>query len=169
MTSSLRPVAVCLVPPSGTNGLGHRKTPYVPAVRACTDIVNTFFYAYRKPKTAVANVGRAWRVEGRYGSEIVLQNVGSQRPVIARRFCNGRLTSQHFRRSRELPHRVREAEAYFRCALAVAREQQAKSWETACGDEHGPACGGIRVNSRKPTMFSPRSTAGSPRASICWT
>jgi hypothetical protein len=33
--------------------------------------------AYRKLKTAVGDVGRAWWLEGRYGSEIVLQNLRS--------------------------------------------------------------------------------------------
>ena len=51
-----------------------------------------------------------------------------------------------------------KAEAYFERALAVAHEQQTKSWELRCG--------AIRANDSKPAIFSPRSTTGSPKASI---
>ena len=38
----------------------------------------------------------------------------------------------------KLPHPdLAKAEAYFERALAVAREQRAKSWEAPGGDEHG--------------------------------
>jgi predicted ATPase len=54
-----------------------------------------------------------------------------------------------------------KAEAYFEHALAVAREQQAKSWElrAAIGS------GAIRANGTRPAIYSPLSTGGSPKVS----
>ena len=57
-----------------------------------------------------------------------------------------------------------KAEAYFERALAVARKQQAKSWELrAAMSMHGS--GAIRVSAMRPAIFSLRSMAGSPKAS----
>jgi|SRR6516164_7672252 len=64
------------------------------------------------------------------------------------------------------PEAVR-AEAYFERALAVAREQQAKSWEPRAAMSMARLWRNKAKGSR-PTIFSPRSTAGSPRASIRW-
>jgi hypothetical protein len=57
-----------------------------------------------------------------------------------------------------------KAEAYFERALAVAREQQAKSWN--CAQRRvWRGSGAIRVSAMRPAIFSLQSTAGSPRAS----
>jgi predicted ATPase len=59
-----------------------------------------------------------------------------------------------------------KAEADFERALVVARQQQTKSWELRAA---WPGCGVTRANGGTRTIFSLRSTAGSPRASIHWT
>ena len=58
-----------------------------------------------------------------------------------------------------------KAEAYLNRALAVARQQQAKSG--SCAQQ--PAwrgSGAIRGSGRRPALCSPRSTAGSAKGSI---
>jgi predicted ATPase len=58
-----------------------------------------------------------------------------------------------------------KAEAYFERALAVAGQQQAKSWELA-PQRAWPGSGAIRASAMRPAICSLRSTAGSPKASI---
>jgi predicted ATPase len=60
---------------------------------------------------------------------------------------------------------VAKAQAYFERALAVSRDQQAKAWELRAAMS-SLDFGGIRASDRRPTIFSTRSMAGSPRASI---
>jgi predicted ATPase len=55
-----------------------------------------------------------------------------------------------------------KAQAYFERALAVAREQQAKSWELRAATSMARLW---RDQDKRQQIFSPRSTAGSPRAS----
>jgi predicted ATPase len=61
-----------------------------------------------------------------------------------------------------------KAEACFERALAVARAQQAKSWELRAAMSMARLWRdqGKRM---RPEKFSLRSTAGSPKASILWT
>jgi hypothetical protein len=59
----------------------------------------------------------------------------------------------------------KKAEGYFERAPAVAREQQAKSWELRAAIAW-PGYDAIRVNDSRGTSFSPRSIVGSLRASI---
>ena len=56
-----------------------------------------------------------------------------------------------------------QAEAYFERALAVARKQQAKSWELRAAMKGG---GAIGASGLRPVICSLRCTAGSPKASI---
>jgi len=56
-----------------------------------------------------------------------------------------------------------KSQAYFERALAVARQQQAKSWELRAAMSM-PGSGAIRGSGIRPENLSPRSTAGSPRA-----
>jgi predicted ATPase len=58
-----------------------------------------------------------------------------------------------------------EAETYFERALAVAREQQAKSWELRAAMSLA-RLGEIRVSGKRLAIFSLRCTAGSAKASI---
>ena len=58
-----------------------------------------------------------------------------------------------------------EAQRYFERALAVARQQQAKSWELRAATELSHASGATRARPSKPANCSLRSTAGSPKAS----
>jgi predicted ATPase len=57
-----------------------------------------------------------------------------------------------------------KVQAHFERALAIARQQQAKSWELRAAMRRG--YGAINANGSRPTIFSPQSMAGSPRASI---
>ena len=57
-----------------------------------------------------------------------------------------------------------KAEACFERALAVARQQQAKSWELRAAMSRRGS-GAIRGNVMRPATFSLRSTSGSPKAS----
>ena len=68
------------------------------------------------------------------------------------------------------------AEEYFERALAVARAQQAKSWELRAAISMRGS-GAIRAGGMRPAIFLLRSSAGSPKAStraisrrpkICW-
>jgi predicted ATPase len=61
-----------------------------------------------------------------------------------------------------------KAEAYFEHALAVARDQQTKSWELRASMSMAGS-GAIRANCSRPTIFSPQSMAGSRRVSTRWT
>ena len=56
-----------------------------------------------------------------------------------------------------------QAEACFQQALAIARRQQAKSWELRAAMSLA-ACGSSRASAPRPTSCWRRSTAGSPRA-----
>ena len=56
-----------------------------------------------------------------------------------------------------------KAEAYFERVLAVARKQQAKSWELRAS--MGRLWRATRVNGMRLASFSLRSTAGSLKAS----
>ena len=56
-----------------------------------------------------------------------------------------------------------QAEACFQQALAIARRQQAKSWELRAAMSLA-GCGSSRVSVLKPTTCSRRCTAGSPKA-----
>ena len=60
---------------------------------------------------------------------------------------------------------VAKAEAYFERALAVAREQQAKSWELRAAVSMARLWRDQGTGDRRPATFSLRSTAGSPKAS----
>jgi hypothetical protein len=54
------------------------------------------------------------------------------------------------------PRRTKvEAQAYFERALSVAREQHAKSWVAARGDEHGAAMARSREAARGPSTSRP--------------
>ena len=57
-----------------------------------------------------------------------------------------------------------EAQAHFERAIAIAGAQNAKSWERA-RRRAWPGCGAITATGSRPAIFSPRSTAGSLRAS----
>jgi predicted ATPase len=57
-----------------------------------------------------------------------------------------------------------KAEACFERALAVARQQQAKSWELRAAMSRRGS-GAIRGSVMRPATFSLRSTSGSPKAS----
>jgi predicted ATPase len=57
-----------------------------------------------------------------------------------------------------------KAEAYFERALAVARAQQAKSWELRA-TKSMRGYGAIRASRGRPAISSRQSTAGSPKAS----
>jgi predicted ATPase len=57
-----------------------------------------------------------------------------------------------------------EAQAYFERALAVARQQQAKSWELRAAMSMA-RLGATRGSGKRPASFSLRSTTGSRRAS----
>ena len=56
------------------------------------------------------------------------------------------------------------AEEYFERALAVARAQQAKSWELRAAISMRGS-GAIRAGGMRPAIFLLRSSAGSPKAS----
>ena len=58
-----------------------------------------------------------------------------------------------------------KAEAYFERALAVAREQQAKSWELRAAMSMARLWRDQGKRRCRPAIFSLRSTAGSPKAS----
>jgi predicted ATPase len=58
-----------------------------------------------------------------------------------------------------------EAEACYVRALEVARRQEARSLELRAPPAISPGYGASRAGASKPAIFSPRSTAGSPRAS----
>jgi predicted ATPase len=60
---------------------------------------------------------------------------------------------------------VAKAEAYFERALAVSRQQQAKSWELRAATKWRGS-GAIRASGMRPEIFLRRSTVGSPRDSI---
>ena len=66
------------------------------------------------------------------------------------------------------PERSAKAEAYFDRALAVARQQEAKSWELRAAMSMA-RYGAIRESDNKRTLCSHRSTAGSPKDSTPWT
>jgi predicted ATPase len=57
-----------------------------------------------------------------------------------------------------------KAETYFERALAVARQQQAKSWELRAAMSMRGS-GAIRASGMRRAIFSLRSTAGSPKGS----
>jgi predicted ATPase len=59
-----------------------------------------------------------------------------------------------------------KAEAYFERALAVARQQQAKSWELRAAIRAWLGSGAIRASGCNRKIFSLRSMVGSPKASI---
>jgi hypothetical protein len=56
-----------------------------------------------------------------------------------------------------------KAEDCFERALAIARAQQAKSWELRTATSLARLWRAIRASRSRPTIFSPRSTTGSPR------
>jgi predicted ATPase len=56
-----------------------------------------------------------------------------------------------------------KAEAFFERALAVARQQQAKSWELRAAMSKARVSGAIRVSRMRLASFSLRSTAGLPK------
>ena len=62
-----------------------------------------------------------------------------------------------------------KAEAYFERALAVAREQQAKSWELRAAMSMARLWRDQGKRDAGPRTSRTRSTAGSPKASTRWT
>jgi predicted ATPase len=58
-----------------------------------------------------------------------------------------------------------EADGHFQCALAVARQQQTKSWELRAAMSMARLCA-IRASGMRLASFSLRSTAGSMKGLI---
>jgi predicted ATPase len=112
------------------------------------------------------NVARAYAELGQFGgAQHSIREAMTVVQTTKERWCEAEVNRVAGEIALLSPERdAAKAEGYFERALAVARAQQAKSWELCAATSMGGS-GVIGANDTRPAIFSLRSTVGSPKAS----